>query len=163
MRIFPFVLILLLPCVIWAVDVGGHISEDTIWLPENNPYHVVEDLYIDEGVTLRIIPGTIVQIKSAELRYPVQIGSFYWNGGTAQAKMIWVNGRIIAEGTEQDSILFTRDQNREFYRWGCIHLSEQSEELSIFKHCQILHSLFISIDVTDSFDGINVQNGRVWI
>ncbi|RMH73557.1 MAG: hypothetical protein D6675_02350, partial [Gemmatimonadetes bacterium] len=159
-----FWIIILIPALSWAIEVGGHITEDTVWSPENNPYHVVEDLYVDEGVTLRIEPGTIVEMKSAELLYPTQIGSWYWdNSGTARAKMIWVDGRILAEGTEQDSIVFTRDVNRQFYRWGCIFVSENSEELSVFKHCKVLFPLFISPTGFESYDGISAASGSLMI
>ena len=45
-----------------SIEVGGHLTEDTTWSPENNPYLVTEILYVDAGVTLTILPGTEVKI-----------------------------------------------------------------------------------------------------
>ncbi|MBI9032649.1 hypothetical protein JEZ13_11700 [bacterium] len=54
---------------LWSIEVGGHLSEDTVWSPENNPYQVTEILYIDAGVTLTILPGTEVKISGASLTH----------------------------------------------------------------------------------------------
>jgi hypothetical protein len=37
-----------------AIEVGGHITEDTTWSPDNNPYILIDNIYVDEGVTLTI-------------------------------------------------------------------------------------------------------------
>ena len=52
---------------LFTIEVGGHLTEDTIWSPENNPYEVTEVLYVDSGITLTILPGTEVKIESAPL------------------------------------------------------------------------------------------------
>jgi hypothetical protein len=120
-----------------TVEVGGHITEDTSWIPENNPYHVISNIFVDSGVTLTIAPGTIIEIESAEMENPGHYINFELYNGESEAKMFWVDGRIIAEGTEEDTIIFTRDQDVEYHRWGTILLSEESEEISRFKHCKM--------------------------
>lgn len=126
--------------IAFAIEVGGHISEDTIWSPENNPYLVIANIYVDAGVTLIIQPGTEVRIQSAPLTNSDDyLNYFYYQNGTNAAKMFWVDGRIIAEGTDQDSIVFTRMQDDFDYYWGCLYMSELSE-LSIFKYCKLEYS-----------------------
>jgi PKD repeat protein len=41
--------------------VGGHITKDETWTVANSPYYVVDDLYVDAGVTLTIEAGVEVR------------------------------------------------------------------------------------------------------
>ncbi len=120
--------------IAYAIEVGGHLIEDTTWSPEDNPYLVTSGLYVDVGVTLTILPGTIVKFYSD---YYDEIGDdqFYFQGGEESvAKFIRCEGRILAEGTEQDSIIFTRMQDEQYYHWGTIYHPEGAQQSS-FKHC----------------------------
>ncbi len=122
-----------------SIEVEGHITEDTTWSPDNNPYIVIHNIFVDAGVTLTILPGTIVQVYSA-LVLDGNHHDFYWDGGEAVAKMIWVDGKILAVGTEQEEIIFTRYQDDESnYRWGSIYFTEGSPE-SVFRYCKFQHS-----------------------
>ncbi|MDZ4121812.1 MAG: hypothetical protein U1C33_05290, partial [Candidatus Cloacimonadaceae bacterium] len=81
-----------------GVEVGGHITVDTTWTPEENPYIVTSFLYIQSGVTLTIHPGVEVRIIGASKD---NIFNFFWSGNNQPiAKMIVVFGRINAFGTE---------------------------------------------------------------
>ena len=114
--------------IVFAIEVGGHLTEDTTWSPENNPYLVVENLYVDSGVTLTILPGTVVKISGAPLtNYNDNNENFWLYNGDSVAKMIWVDGKILAEGTEQDSITFNRIQDDINYNWGCVYLNYNAE------------------------------------
>ena len=78
--------------------------------------------------------------------------------------MIWVNGRIIVEGTEQDSIIFTRNPDIVSYHWGTIYLSEESEEISKFKYCKFEYPFKIGLAIGNVlFGAIEVGNGKVTI
>jgi hypothetical protein len=89
-----------------SIEVSGHLTEDTTWSPNNNPYEVVDNVFVDEGVTLTILPGTEIKIQSAELTNSLDFhNNFWYTNGNNTAKMIWVDGEIIAEGTQQDSIV----------------------------------------------------------
>ncbi len=143
MKKFSFILIILFTFFlnISAIEVGGHLTEDTIWSPENNPYLVTSGVYVDSDVTLTILPGTIVKFNSD---YYDDLGDdqFYFHSGEEPiAKFIRVEGRIIAEGTEQDSIIFTRMQDVEYYHWGTIYLPEGAPKSS-FRHCVFEFSAF---------------------
>jgi len=131
-----------------SIEVGGHLTENTTWSPENNPYLVTENLYVDSDVTLTILPGTEIKISGAQLTSYYDSNENFWlYGGDSVAKMIWVNGKIIAKGTEQDSIIFDRLQDDINYNWGCIYMSENAE-LSIFKHCKVENANGIWIAVS---------------
>jgi len=87
--------------IAFAIEVGGHLTEDATWSPENNPYLVIENLYVDSGVTLTILPGTEVKISGASCTSWQEFNQNFWlYNGVSIAKMLWVDGRIIAEGTE---------------------------------------------------------------
>jgi len=152
MKIIPFFLFSLLlfnNTLLISIEVGGHLTEDTTWSPDNNPYLVTSVLYVDDDVTLFIEPGTEIFINAALFNNDTYVEDFAFHGEEEPtAKMLWVEGRIIAEGTEQDSILFTRiQQDSMFYKWGVIYLSEDAE-LSSFKHCRFEHASTIVINLT---------------
>jgi len=54
MKKFSFILIILFTffLIVSAIEVGGHLTEDTTWSPENNPYLVTSGVYVDSDVTL---------------------------------------------------------------------------------------------------------------
>ena len=135
-----------------GIEVGGHLTEDTTWSPENNPYLVTENLYVDSGVTLTILPGTVIKISGAICTSGYDFDQNFWyQNGNNVAKMFWVDGKIIAEGTEQDSIVFSRLQNDFDFYWGCIYIPEGGvnnlENMSILKHCKFEYSAGIGIVV----------------
>ena len=154
--LFPFSFLL-------SIEVGGHLTEDTIWSPGNNPYLVTGVIYVDEDVTLTILPGTIVKFNAALLH---DIGNDdFWFTTTEEpvAKMIRCEGRIIAEGTEQDSITFTRRQDIPLYHWGTIYLTENAD-FSIFKHCWIEYSAFTGFSLFEQiYGGLSVYSGKAKI
>lgn len=143
-----------------SIEVEGHLTEDTTWHPMNNPYEVVDNVFVDEEVTLTILPGVEVVIQSAQLTCLEDFNDYFWyQYGNNTAKMIWVNGNIIAEGTVEDSILFTHDQDDFNYYWGCIYVTESSE-MPIFKHCILEYSGGTGIAVGNIADGaITIYNG----
>ena len=130
-----------------AIEVGGHLTEDTVWSPENNPYLLIGNIFIDEGITLTILPGTIINLNSALLNNDNYVNGEYFMlvGEESVAKMFWVDGQIIAEGTEQDSIIFTRDNDILYNHWGTIYFNDSSQK-SLFKHCLFEFSSIICID-----------------
>jgi len=124
-----------------SIEVGGHLTEDTTWSPENNPYIVVDNIFIDENVTLTIEPGTIVKFNTANMVN----GDFYYDDGYTEAKFMLVRGKLAAVGTKQDSIIFTRNSEEDDQRWGIIIFMPESDSTSIFKHCKFEYSHFIRL------------------
>lgn len=58
------------------------------WSPENNPYIITDEVTVDSGAVLRILPGTVVKL----------------GGVTARLR---IKGRLAAVGTEDSAIVFT--------------------------------------------------------
>ena len=143
-----------------SIEVGGHIIEDTTWSPDNNPYEVMEMLYVDSGVTLTVLPGTEIKVNVAPCtNWMEQSENFWLHNGVSVAKMFWVDGKIIAEGTEQDSILFTRLQDDPDYYWGNIYITEQAE-FNRFEYCKFEYSAGIGIALGNIADAaISIYNG----
>ncbi|MCK4694503.1 MAG: hypothetical protein KAT74_02010, partial [Candidatus Cloacimonetes bacterium] len=161
--ILHFTILILYFSIASAIEVGGHLTEDTIWSPDNNPYLVTAGIYVDVGVTLTILPGTIVKLNAA-LFDAAGANDFYFSGGEEPiAKFIRVDGRIIAEGTEQDSIIFTRLQDEQYFHWGTVYLPENSQT-SRFSHCLFEFSAFTGFSLAEQpHGGISIWNGSAKI
>ena len=151
-------LVITLSSIASAIEVGGHLTEDTIWSPGNNPYLVTENLYVDSGVTLTILPGTEIKINAAPCTSWANFSQYFWLPDN-EAKMIWVDGIIIAEGTEQDNIKFSKIQDDPDYCWGTIKINEQAD-ISSFKYCKIEYSAGTGIALGDiAIGSISIYNG----
>ena len=145
--------------IVHAIEVGGHITENTTWYPANNPYEVIDILYVDSGVTLTILPGTEIKVNGAQLsNYNDYLQNFWLYYGVSVAKYIQVDGRLNAVGTEQDSIVFTRLQDDPNYNWGTIYITENAE-LCRFKHCIIEHTANIGLALSNISMGLSFYNG----
>jgi hypothetical protein len=157
--ILHFSLLLFHTSIALAIEVGGHITEDTTWSPENNPHLVTSGVYVNNGVTLTILPGTVIKFNSAYYN-EISDDEFYFSGGEEpEAKFIRCEGRIIAEGTEQESIIFTRMQDEQYYHWGTVYLAEDSD-LSIFKHCKFEYSAVTGFSLSEQIRAaIAIWNG----
>ncbi|MCD4818343.1 MAG: hypothetical protein K8S23_06595 [Candidatus Cloacimonetes bacterium] len=94
------------------IGVGGTISTDTVWDAET--INVISDITINDGVTLTINPGTTVYFQD-----------YY---------ALNVQGRILAEGTENDPINFTAHP---VYHWQGIRFdyTPATNDSTKFKHC----------------------------
>jgi len=144
-----------------AIEVGGHLTENTTWSPENNPYLVTEILYVDEGVTLTILPGTEVKVSGASCTSWQEFDQNFWlYGGVSVAKFIQIDGRLIAEGTEQNSIIFTRMQNDPDFYWGTIYITEQVE-MCRFEHCKFEYTAGIGLALSNIANAaVSIYNGE---
>ncbi|MCB5245122.1 MAG: hypothetical protein LHW61_00520, partial [Candidatus Cloacimonetes bacterium] len=98
MKRILFILVLIsVVSTLLCIDVGGHITQNTTWSPDNNPYIITSFLYVDAGITLTILPGTQVRCTGADKN---NIYNFMWSGNNQPvSKMIIVNGAINAYGT----------------------------------------------------------------
>ncbi|MDP8201949.1 MAG: right-handed parallel beta-helix repeat-containing protein [Candidatus Tenebribacter burtonii] len=112
--------------------IQGNISEDIII---ENDIYVVGSVTIVNGFTLTILPGVNVIVTG---KYSIN-----------------VQGRILAEGTEQDTILFYREDNL----WGGINFIQTpaSNDSSKFSYCKITKAFGGAIDI-DSFDKVLISN-----
>jgi len=67
---------------------GNTLAEDVVWPAGKGPYRITGELVVPAGVTLTILPGTSIFFQPA-------------------ARMV-IRGQLVAEGTEDSPIRFTR-------------------------------------------------------
>jgi hypothetical protein len=84
-------------------------------------YLVVGDIQVNAGATLTIAPGTTF----------LHNGHWYWN----------ISGRFFANGTETDSIKFTRQQALPEHRWGGLRFAQGTPGGQL-SYCAIDHGWF---------------------
>ncbi len=112
--ILSFVVFLALFLAPWHVamaytDVSGSISADTTWDLEGSPYIVTGNVYVSNNATLTIAQG--VQVK--------------FDPGTS-LQIGWGSiGKLVANGTEGNEILFTANDSEN--PWSCIYFYYSSE------------------------------------
>ncbi len=111
------------------------IYEDTTWGPENNPYIFDENVNVLEGATLTILPGCEILMKAMPSGAS---GLFYvTDSGEAHAKIFHVYGKIVAIGTEDEPITFTRNPDTEGFAWGGIFVDETADT-PVFEYCELM-------------------------
>ncbi|HOD17462.1 MAG TPA: FlgD immunoglobulin-like domain containing protein [Candidatus Cloacimonadota bacterium] len=144
---------------LFSINVGGHLTQNTTWSPNNNPYVVTSFLYVDSGVTLTILPGVQVEIVATNMN---NYFAFWWNGNTQpQAKGIVVNGRIIANGTSANPITFDKHGTADSLKWASLQINAQAQRCS-FEHCTFSNSLGCKQSSGDwSFGPIYFLNGGI--
>jgi len=111
---------------------SGNDDENTIlWTKDQSPIFIEGCYVVPEGKTLMIQPGVEVRFKSSKY----SIDHCYESLGVG---MLHIRGNIIARGTRNDSIVFTRDGDE--YSWAIICIDSTSSATNSFQYCKILHS-----------------------
>jgi hypothetical protein len=94
------------------------LEKDTVW---KGSFLLTGDVYVPPGVTLTVMPGTIVKFKRIDEQSDgnlFDVDSPYY----PQAEII-VRGKIIAQGTEDKPIVFTSaERDAGPADWGAINL-----------------------------------------
>ena len=115
-----------------------NILEDTVW---SGRIRITGDVYVKEGVTLTILPGTVVRFDTIEPKLEEQGGrnmlgldSPYFPG----AELI-VRGRLLAVGTKDRPIIFTSsDRAAKPGAWGAINLLGSNG--NVVEYCRISYA-----------------------
>ncbi len=103
------------PCT-GIVTKSGQITADETWI-SSNIYVLAGKVVVDDGITLTIEPGTIVKGQKG-------------TGSLASALIIARGGKIIAEGTQENPIIFTSiDDNIEVGQKAGTNLDENNNGL----------------------------------
>ncbi len=116
---------LLLPCGAMAMTYQGEstLFVDTVWSGE-----VLIDgiLTVAPGVVLEIRPGTVVRFTRMDS-----------NGDGIGEHELFIQGRLLAQGTEEQPILFSSAESEpQRGDWGALNMMG-SEEANLFSHCRI--------------------------
>ncbi len=101
-RSILFLTLLVLPSLAMSIEAGGTIDSDINWSVNDSPVHVTETLNILPGAALTIQAGIIVNFES----------------GTG----LIVDGRILVNGSKDDSVFFTSTGSMEPGAWGGVIL-----------------------------------------
>jgi parallel beta-helix repeat protein len=100
--------------IIW---VGGHITSDTTWTA-GNTYRVINNTYVDHGVTLTIQHGARVEF--------------------ADGVSLTVNGSLYAVGTIEEMIVFTSSRSDPFPgTWETIRFVGAEGEYFMMNYCAV--------------------------
>jgi Right handed beta helix region len=95
------------------------------WTRDKSPYRLLGAVTVPEGFTLRIEKGVEVQFQT-------------WEGSSrveeSQAGWLRIQGRLLAEGTERERIVFTRSGTEGC--WGVLLLDSLSHG-NVLEHCVV--------------------------
>jgi len=102
-----------------------------VWSKQNSPYIIEGEAIIPIGKTLTIESGVVIKFKTDESteRSFIKISEHTSNFGYLRIK-----GQIIANGSENDKIIFTRLGDEKY--WGII-LFDRSSDTCRLSHCKI--------------------------
>jgi len=157
----------------WGTEVGGEISEDTIWTLNGSPYYVTSNVSVGSEVTLTVEPGVEVRFKKFSDFSGIKVG-------------FSVEGNLVAEGTEANHIVFTTSCDFEDLDQTQGEWSKELEDFfptdwmgidinynGIFNHCVVeyghtnisAHMSFqvSNSDITSGIKGISFDNGSATI
>jgi len=96
---------------------SGHITSHETWSSGSNPHIITDHLYVDENVWLDIQPGCDVRFD----------GNYFFE----------VNGRLIADGTSSNPIIFTSNSlTPDKGDWKSIYFNAP-ETGSVLNYCEI--------------------------
>jgi hypothetical protein len=79
-----------------ATSVNGAITSNTTWTKANSPYDLTGSVTINEGVTLTIEPGVIINLNL----YSLQVNGTLNARGTANDPINFIGGFPIQAGVE---------------------------------------------------------------
>jgi hypothetical protein len=102
---------------------GGAIKADAYMILSNSPYRITKDLIIDNGATLHIEPGVVLEFEQ-------------------KTSLITEDGGIIARGTKENPITFTAAASSPtpgFYG-SAVRISKKTKVNSFFAYCIIKYA-----------------------
>ena len=116
---------------------GGNVSGT--WT-SGNTYYIGGEIIVPYGQTLTIQPGTTVKFRtntqdSSQMALPR-------TRATMDFGFMTVYGTLIAQGTQTDTIRFTRAGNTGW--WGPIHMTRNANAQNPFKYCKMEYSSYLT-------------------
>jgi len=128
-KFFTFLLLIVISSSISAqTNVSG--NQSGTWIYDNSPYLVTDSIIVPVGQILTIEAGVTIKFS----------GNYRFH----------VKGKLIASGTETDSIFFTTENHSS--GWGGIRI-DASSEISSLSYCRIEYGKTISNIFPDQHGG----------
>ena len=124
----------------YTTEACGVITQNTTWTKANSPYFISCNLAVDAGVTLTIEPGVTVIVDSLN--------------------KIIVDGELIVNGAEGDTIVFTNDGDDKFDQ--IYFRSTGSGEFSYFKIENAQTGVYTENDTLNFSNGI-IQSSTIGV
>ena len=122
--------------IIW---IEGHITSDTTWTPVDT-YRVIDDTYVDPGVTLTIEPGVRVEFADG---FSLIIEGSLEASGTGSNQIVFTSSRSSPSPGVWKSIRFRGSLDERFLiAYGnikhAVHgITVESQAPAIIEHCEI--------------------------
>lgn len=130
------------PIMISDTTRTGEINSDEIW---SGTIHVTGDIMVREGITLTILPGTVVEVAAFSDDQHSGVDDYTPNPwfpkdpariGT-KSTSIMIMGTLNASGTPDNKIIFTSDSNNPTtYDWDGLGISHGKLEYSIVEYAR---------------------------
>ena len=114
-----------------TIEDGEEVSGS--WIVANSPYNILGEAIVPQGSTLTIEAGVEVKFKTGDI--------YNYENSNFDLGFLRVNGKLVAQGDETNTILFTRSEVDG--NWGLIYFSETSDPTSIFEYCQFEYGKWI--------------------
>ena len=122
-------------------NVSGNITTNTTWTKAASPYNLTSNVIVDNGATLTVEPGVVVEAK----------GHIYLS----------VLGKIIAVGTEADSIYFKGNGVKGFWTGNKIRYTGGNVVNADYTYAS--GSKFSYVSVADADLGVYIFNNSFFI
>lgn len=124
------------------------------WTKINSPYLINGLASVPSGNTLIIEPGVEIRFKTGT--------DFSYNDNSIDVGLLYIKGRLIAEGTSSQRIAFTRQGDSG--NWGCIALAPTTDVSSSLKYCKVEYANYISNLESSSYSGaVSFRNPKISI
>jgi len=131
----------------------------------DSPFYIDGAARVPQGKMLVIEPGVTIKFKSGKIG-TINDADFDWIDSTIDIGFLRVDGKLIAEGTKTDPIIFTRASD---HNWGCIYFSETADSSSIISFSRVeyasliynIESRVLAMGITCWYSSIIIQNNLI--
>lgn len=124
------------------------------WTKVNSPYLINGLATVPAGNTLIIEPGIEIRFKTGT--------DFSYSDKKADVGLLYIKGKLVAEGTSSQRITFTRQGDPG--NWGCIAFAPTADISSSLKYCKVEYANQIwDIESTNFHGAIAFKNPKISI
>ncbi|MCJ7446387.1 MAG: right-handed parallel beta-helix repeat-containing protein [Bacteroidales bacterium] len=121
---------------------------------EHSPYYINGLATVPNGDTLTIEPGVEIRFKTGT--------DYSYSDNKADVGLLYVKGKLVAEGTSNQWITFTRQGDSG--NWGCIAFAPTADVSSCLKYCKVEYANIISGLESRSYNGaVSLKNPKISI